>query len=273
MLDQNVQNEGTTPDFENLEPQSQIDTEQSTEDTTPGTDDGDISGAANNGDNENSSADADNPDNGSTEDVTPLTIPIRFNHENFDLSPEEAAVLAQKGKLFEQNQAVFDQVTYLSERLGTSPDQVLENLLDSIEKADLEKAIEESGGDAYQGQKLYEKNKSEIRRRIDARQKEAAADNDYKTYRENKIADEFLKYKNEMGCKDIKDVPQAVIDTAVKEKISLFDAFLRHKYKNEGRRQKNENKKQQNAGAAVGNLGGNKEDDDFKSDIADMLKY
>ncbi len=207
------------------------------------------------------------------EEVLPDDFSLEFRHDGelFQIGRDEAVSLAEKGKLFEKSEIALDTLNIISERMGTTPEGVLQNLLDSIDKSDLERCIEEAGGDAFEGQKRFNELREKSRTDYESKKAQRAAENNLKEFTEKKLADEFLKYKDELGYKTVDDIPQNVINIALKEKISLFDAQLRYSYSENKKIDKNKEKAIENAKRSSGAFKQASKDDDYSSHSSALL--
>lgn len=253
--------------------------------TTSGTEGGGLSDDAENKENgtaENENAADENQDGEkegeSTEAVSDDSeseddnlITIRYNHETLNLTPDEAAVLAQKGKAYEKISPVLSELELAAERTGLSISDLVKEWVGCVDKAALEDAIEKSGGDSYAGNQLYTRQLEEARQKVKTRRETTEQENSISEYNNNRLAEDFEKYRGEMGVKEISELPKAVIKTAVKENIPLFDAFLRFEHKNKTQIDKNKQKQKQNSAAAPTSLESGGDKDDFSTASAALL--
>ena len=207
-------------------------------------------------------------DDGSEEDVEDSdedVIPILYGDKTFNLTREEAAGLSVKGKMFEENEDVFDTLEYISERTGDSVKDIVNSILSAIDRKDLDDAIASADGDTYEGNRLFEERRSNARKSLDDRKAQRNKASNLKEHREEQIAQDFEKYGEEMGYKTINDIPKAVIDSAVNNNISLFDAYLRFKHSEDKKVNANRKKQTENANKSTGSLKSNGGDDDYSS--------
>lgn len=232
--------------------------------TMPNTDTGNDDGGA------VGSEEIDTDEGGSATEQPEQKFRIRFNHQNEDLTLEQITAAAQKGRFFEQHEDTFATLEYVAELTGQSVKEVVENLKSTMDRLHYDNALAEAGNDAYKANQIFESKRSAARSRLEQKVNARNADNDLKTYNEKKLADEFHKYSKLMGIEKVTDIPPAVIDTALNENITIYDAFLRQKYSDEKSVQKNTQKQQQNSVAAPPSLNSGAEQDEFK-DFAKRL--
>lgn len=238
----------------------------SAEGTTPNTDTA-------NSDNGATPADNGNTDDGSNADTPPAAEPkfrIRYNHQNEDLSLEEITAAAQKGRFFEQHEDTFATLEYVAELTGQSIKEVVENLRNTMDRLTYDNALSEAGNDAYKANQIFEGKRSAAKSRLDEKVNARNADNDLKAYNEKKLADEFLKFGKLMGMEKVTEVPPAVIETAINEGITIYDAYLRQRYSDDQNIQKNNKQQQKNTAAAPPAINNGAEQNEFK-DFAQRL--
>ncbi len=192
-----------------------------------------------------------------------ISLEYAYDDEIFTVTNrEEAATLMQQGRMYREAEEVLSAVNLISARTGTPPEKVVSNLLDALNKSDLERCIEEAGGDAYEGNRLYQQRLSDAQKAYDElRAKKTGAGVKERT--EQRLADEFLKYKDELPYDKVSDIPQGVIDICVKEKQSLFAAELIYRHHENKKIQTNEAQKKTNQKSAPGKIENGGGADDF----------
>ena len=165
-------------------------------------------------------------------EVQPITIPIQFNHESRELSLEEAKALAQKGMKFDELTPTFEKIKYLATVNGKSVNEMVDALVESQEKQHYQSILDECDGNETLARRLYEAEKSQRQAKYESSQKEEeAAAQKEKDDLAKKLADEFLKLREEIpDIAQFQDLPQSVVDMAVKKNLSLMDAYLRYQY-------------------------------------------
>lgn len=222
---QNAQGQDTTPQTaetqQEVETNEELDTapqgEQTGDDTSAHTEDGNESGAEENG----------------TQSAAPF-LEIQYNHEKRGLSRDEAITLAQKG--------IHLQSTYDSlERVATLRGVTVKELLNSLETAQddayRQGLIEKFGDDNDTVEKmmeLYNINKQKTLDNAKADRK-AAAEAEEQSINE-RLANEFVEMKNGdfPELTEFKDLPEEVKRAAFGG-LSLSHAYLKYMH--------NENKK------------------------------
>ena len=162
-------------------------------------------------------------------DVAP-TVTIRFNHKTEELSIEDAAVWAQKGKAAESSMA---KLRYLAASMGKGVNEVLNYLVEANDKKREREILEEVGGNENAAKELSETRKARIEKAVAdmVAAEKAEQEQDQKDLSE-RLANEFAELTKEVPeIKTLNDVPKSVMNEAVKSNISLFDVYLRYERK------------------------------------------
>lgn len=192
-------------------------------------------------------------------------IRVRYNHEDRQLSREEAAVYAQKGLKFDALAGQLGEDTLrrlpgLAARLreldGTGQ-RTLPELIDALAEAAgrqrLAALTAECGGNEKAAQRLLELER--------AQRGEAPASGKPETVRtaapaqglEERLADEFLALRQAVPeITDFREVPAAAVELAVSGGIPLLDAYLRIRYEEQRRAEEARKAAQAAAAASAG---------------------
>ncbi len=165
-----------------------------------------------------------------TPQISGWKLPVRYNHELKELTLEEAQTYAQKGMYSE---SVMNDLRYLAARGGMgSVGELVKHLKESAEQARKQELVNQLGGDEELINTILT---AESKKWLDAAG--VILDNENKTIAEEnqsateKFAAEFISLQSEFPeLKEFKDVPADVITSAMKNGISLLDAFLRFKH-------------------------------------------
>lgn len=158
----------------------------------------------------------------------PVTIPVRYNHEDRELTLEEATRYAQLGL---QQDAQLQRLN----RLAADNAKTLQQLIGDLEQSYREQVyaglLEECGGNEAVARRLLDAEMKEKDAAYATRQQEAAKSaEDAKAARQEKLAGELQELMDEFPerVKAARDVPQSVYADAQKNGRSLLDAYLRY---------------------------------------------
>lgn len=223
--------EATTPDTaaENVAETAAADTqpndvaEETTEVTTP--------------DDESAAEGAQPETNTEQETASPFSLPVRFNHKSHQLTAEQATAYAQMGMKYEAEAGLRDKLRRLASGTGKTVEEMVDMLTESQDKLLRQQLLERCNGDQEKADLLMEK---EIARRNAAydeatRQRIAADEKEEKDFTD-RMAEQFVELQKEFPELEAFDsLPRSVVDLAAQKDISLLDAYLRHRLKEDRR--------------------------------------
>ena len=183
--------------------------------------------------------------------TAPITIPVRFNHEERELTVEEATAFAQKGMAYDRITPTLDKIRRLAAGCGKSMDEMVDALVEASDNNLRQQLLMEAGGNQSVADRLYELEKSKRENAYTTRQQaEAQAELDARNSMDERLAAEFLELQAEFPeLSDFKAVPREVVSEAIKKNISLYDSYLRYERKNT--KNAAQNARQQTETAAV----------------------
>ncbi len=219
-------NQDTIPDTEH-ELNTQAQAENSGTDTAtqdPETDEGNATRAAE--ENAGESA-ADNADNA----VPTPFITVRYNHEDRELSQEEAVSLAQKGLHYDTLHGKLDYVASLQ---GIDVNTLVDRLMTAPEEAHrkhLEELYGEDSEDVKIGMDIFKSKQSENYKKYVADRENAANEKEAAERQsvESRLADEYRELKAEItDAPEYSALPDSVIREAASGKRDLYSAYLRY---------------------------------------------
>lgn len=201
---------------------------------------------------------------------TDWKLPVRFNHQLRELSMEEAQTYAQKGM---QSESVMNDLRYLAARSNmSSVAELVKNLKESSEQTRREELSRQLGGDEELINTILS---AESKKWLDAAG--VILDNENKALAEEtqsateKFADEFIALQKEFPeIQEFKNVPADVVASAMKNNISLFDAFLRFKHEENKKITKAE--QTETAAKAAGTGSGKSVDSDVSSPAVEAMR-
>lgn len=223
----NVQPEveqGTTPDTEeNGTPQAEAEnTQTNTAPQGSGTGESEAARAAEGG-----------PENSAAENVDtepPPFMTVRYNHEDKNLTRDEAVTLAQKGMNYDKLHGKLD---YLASLQGVDVDTLVKRLIEAPEAAHrkhLEELYGEDSADVEIGMNIFREKQSENYKKYVADRENAAkekTENEQKTI-QTRLAEEFIELQREFpDVAEFKDLPDSVIREASDGKRDLVSCYLK----------------------------------------------
>lgn len=192
------------------------------------------------------------------EEATAITIPVRFNHQERQLTVEEAGNYAEMGLAYEQLKPTIRQLRMLAAGSGRTVEEMVTNLMEANDRMLHDRFLEETGGNQKAADILLEdaKRKREEAYHAGKQQQDAAAQAKRQELTD-RLAAEFIELQAEFPELDSVDkVPAAVLNTAAKG-THMLDAYLRYKLQQERRVAQNRTQQQQAASASVGSRADN----------------
>lgn len=200
-------------------------------------------------------------------------VRVKFNKQERAYTPEEAAPLVEMGLKWDSFKENHEKLKFLALTHGKSVGELIDLLVNSNDKLLYRQTLAECGGNEAVAQKLFEVEKSERQRKFDgaktAEQEQARQEEQQERDQlQQRLADEYVALSKEAPGRftQFADVPAPVVETAIKEHISLLDAYLRFEHR-EAR--KSEAERGIQAGAArrsAGSLGGERSTPDLDLD-------
>ena len=162
-------------------------------------------------------------------------IPVKFNKQVRRLTTAEAAVYAQKGMKLDSLEPVLSKLRYVAAVSGKSLEQLAADIYAGNEEAMRERMRQKAGGDEEMTALLTEAERSRWQKAYDAVQ---TAEREAQTRAEREEAD-----RREAGFQALQqmfpeyDAPEKLPETVRHEAedngITLLDAFLRHRLREE----------------------------------------
>ncbi len=205
------------------------------------------------------------------EEQPAFSLPVRYNHKNHNLTAEQATSYAQMGMKYEAEAELRDKLARLAAGTGKTVPEMIDMLAASQDKLMRQRLLERCNGDQEKADLLMEK---EIARRNAAydeakRQRIAGEEQEEKDFTD-RIAEQFLELQEEFPeLQTLDGLPQSVVDTAIDKDISLLDAYLRHRLKEDRRVSQNQAAAtaaaKASAGSQSGSAGAGEEDPAIKS--------
>ena len=230
---------------------------------------------------------AEEPVTEPAEDTTPPTVTddeppappapfltAKFNHEQRDLTREEALKYAQLGMKYESEQGMRDQLEMMAAGRGQSPQEFLNAWSRAEEQALFDQKMQITHGNEEAARLLV---KAEMDARQNARnirvQQAEQAEQQAELSLQDRLASEYAELRTE--CPEIGEfdtIPQAVVDDAIRNGRHLFDAYLRYQRREGQKIQQNQTAQQTAAAATVGSQADNPPADGMDAVTAAMMK-
>lgn len=185
-----------------------------------------------------------------------FTIPVKYNKQYRELTPEEAGVYAQKGMKYDAMEPELAKLRQMAAVSGRSLGQMIGSIYKAGEELARQDCMRLAGGDQRLAGLLldayFQKSGKAYGDMLAAEQKaleaEKAQDND-------RLAGEFLELRRE--CPEIGspgDLPDAVLEAAVRKGTSLTAEYLLHRHREQRRIQRAEQDSRAASQAASGSM-------------------
>lgn len=184
----------------------------------------------------------------------PFTIPVQFNHESRDLTVEEAQLYAQKGMKFDELTPTLDKLRMLASETGKSVPEMVEALVTARENALKERLLQEAGGNESVAERLMELEMQKRKAAFETvKANEATAEKNARQETVERLAAEFAELKAEHPeYGEFKDVPKAVVNDAIRNKIPLKYAHAHYFAQQHKKIEQNKASQARAAAASVG---------------------
>lgn len=178
-----------------------------------------------------------------------FTIPVKYNKQYRELSPEQATVYAQKGMKYESMEPSLNKLKYLAAASGETLSDVVDRLYAVHDETLMEKLMQRTGGDQALADSLFraekEKHGKAFTSVLMAEQRAASVER-YNT--NSRLAREFTGLQKEFPELDrFEKIPDAVVRKSALTGESLLTEYLLHRHREE-RRVAAVNERQQAAG-------------------------
>lgn len=157
-----------------------------------------------------------------------FTIPVKYNKEYRELTPEEAAVYAQKGMKYDALEPALLRLRQIAGQSGRSLSQLLDSIFQAGETLTRQNLMQRTGGDQALVDELMEARRlKEDRARADAQARQQQAAESEKAESGNRLAGEFLELQAEFPeITGVDDLPDSVLEDAAVKGSSLTAAYL-----------------------------------------------
>lgn len=191
---------------------------------------------------------------------------VRYNHEDRELTQEEAIAYAQKGLKFDDVAPMLDQISYLASIKGKGAKEWLDEHIKAVEddyRASLEEKYEDEDVINLFMEKFKTENEAKYAKfKTDKANADKQAEDSAVSKFESRLADEFIELQKEFPeYTEVKQIPADVLKLA-KKGTNLTDAVLRYKHQQSKRVDSARQTAQSNASASGGTMSGDAEQRD-----------
>lgn len=187
------------------------------------------------------------------------TLPLRFNHEDINVTREEAIRLAQMGKHYEENlKQMFDDLDYFATLQGKNVRDVIKGLVDGVENSYRDELTEQFGADNPIIEEMLELRRGKNKKtyedaKADRETREKAAEEEAQKSVATRLAEQFESIRETFPEYDsIEKVPDSVFKRAMKSgdlEKELLRFELSERNKIEAAKASEEKNKKQNIGS------------------------
>lgn len=187
-----------------------------------------------------------------------FSLDIKYNKEHLSLNREEATKYAQMGKKLEALDPTLKKLEYLASADSKTLKDFVEDTVNAIEQQREEYLRNKADGDEEIFEALLEKDKADRGKAYEKMLESQRAKEQQEEQDEIKIlSKEFNLLKQQVPeFQQFNDVPDKVLDIRNKNGISLYDAYLRHKFENTKQSEQEKNNQSNNATQSVGAIKG-----------------
>lgn len=192
-------------------------------------------------------------------------VKVKFNKQERAYTAEEAAPLVEMGLKWDSFKEKHEKLKFLAQSHGKSVGELIDLLVNSNDKLLYRQTLSECSGNETAARRLFEVEKNERQRKFEsakaAEQEQAQREEQQERNQlQQRLADDFLTLSREVPDKYAKfaDVPAPVVEAAVKENISLLDAYLRFEHRETHKSEAERSRQAQAAGRSAGSLGGDR---------------
>lgn len=201
-------------------------------------------------------------DESAAEEPKPV-IRVKFNKQEREYGVDEAVPLVEMGLKHEAFAPHYEKLRFLASSAGTDVPTLIDRLMKSNDNVLYQKTLEECGGNEELAKRMFEYQKSERSQKFtklkeDEAAKEAESEQDERAKLTDRLAKEFVELGKEVPgtFAEFKDVPQPVVDMAIKKGISLFDAYLRYERAETRKAETTKAQQEKAAKASAGSMSG-----------------
>lgn len=183
------------------------------------------------------------------------TIPVPYNHGMREMTADEAVPYIQMGLKMEEIKPEIEMLRTIAAANGQTFGDTVRNLWGAFERSHRQEILQRVGGNEEAADALMEKKRSEWNAAFEtAKSTEAQAEQDSRKALENRLMEGYTEIRETFPNEypEFKNIPQAVVNDAIKNNRGLLDALLRYRHKEGVKIEQNRQTQQRAAAASAG---------------------
>ena len=202
---------------------------------------------------------AENVSEQEPEAAEPVRYPVSYGEDTRELTVDELTTYAQRGMQYDEIAPAWTDLCRMASERGQTPQDLISAIAAAEERVMYDRLLREANGNRNVADRLMELEKSKRQTAAaNAEREKATAAESAKQAQTDRLAAEYLELKAEFPeLADFKDIPKAVVETAVKSKMHLLDAYLRYRHTEGKKIAKNDQTKAAAAATAMGSMSAN----------------
>lgn len=162
-------------------------------------------------------------------EAPPFQLGVQCHGEHRTLTEEEAVGYAEKGMLYDEMTPMLDKLRLMAAGCDKTLPEMVDELMASHDNARLQQLMTETGGNEEIAKRLLQAEQAERQRTFERKQAESAtAEKSQREQLTQRLAAEYVEAAKEFPeLKEFKDIPESVVNTAIRSGIHLMDAYGR----------------------------------------------
>lgn len=160
----------------------------------------------------------------------PFSLGVQWEGTTRTLSEREATEYAEKGMRYEQLTPTLEKLQLMAAGYDKGLEEMVDELLAGHDAARLQQLTAEADGNEEIARRLLKAEQAERKHAFEQRQRAAAGEaQSQRDALTQRLAGEFSEMKEEFpDIREFKDIPQSVVNTAIRQGIHLMDAYGRY---------------------------------------------
>ncbi len=190
-------------------------------------------------------------------------IHVKFNKQQRSYTLEQATPLVEMGLKWDSFKPHHQKLRYLASAEGKSVAALIQQMMEDSDSRHYKQLLEEMEGNETAASRLFEMQKAERQRQFEQlcteqADRERLEETGQQEKTEQRLADDFLQLHSEFPDRFVyfKDVPSAVVESAVRENLPLLDAYLRYQHREARRAAAQQARQAEAAARSAGSLSG-----------------
>lgn len=202
---------------------------------------------------------AENVSEQEPEAAEPVRYPVSYGEDTRELTVDELTTYAQRGMQYDEIAPAWNDLCRMASERGQTPQDLIGAIAAAEERVMYDRLLREANGNRSVADRLMELEKSKRQTAAaNAEREKATVAENAKQAQTDRLAAEYLELKAEFPeLADFKDIPKAVVETAVKSKMHLLDAYLRYRHTEGKKIAKNDQTHAAAAATAMGSMSAN----------------